>query len=296
MPQASVRHSIATDAANAIDDQEGLAGADHAADRLDVVAHAGAGFEQCGEHRHGVGVLFQQSGDLGRVEGFAPRNLISHDFNAERFADLPPSFGELARLEHDRPSSPRHEVHHRGFHRAGAGTGQHEHVVFGGEDVFQAQEDFGQQAAKLGRAVVAHLPSHAQQGRFGHFRRAGGHEAVFGHGDEMRARGQRPNNRLRFRTHRQICHSSSGPRSDPIASVSSKEIRSITQRIPPARAIRLRTAPPAASPIWVSNAATPNTTHNVIGKRTAATINDRTIRSGIMGRSMVEFHQSPQLC
>ena len=46
---------------------------------------------------------------------------------------------------------------------------------------------------------------------------------------------------------------------------------SIAQRMPPAKAIRFRTAPPATSPIWVNSAATPATTQIATGSAMAAT-------------------------
>ena len=59
-------------AADGVDHPQRVARGHDLADRLDVVAHAGAAFHQRAEHGHGVGMFGQQSRHVGRLDGLAP--------------------------------------------------------------------------------------------------------------------------------------------------------------------------------------------------------------------------------
>ena len=83
-----------------------------------------------------------------------------------------------------------------------------------------------------------------------------------------------------------------GPVNDPIASARTRQIRSMAQRIPPARAID-QNGPSRGIPHLGQQCGDAEHHDNVMGKRIATTMSDRTIRSGINGRCMVCFSGFP---
>ena len=81
--------------------------------------------------------------NVGRFDRAAPGDLVPYDFDAKGLADLGPTLGERARLQHDGLAAARHEVHHGGFHGAGAGTGQYDHLPLGLKDFLQPGQHLG---------------------------------------------------------------------------------------------------------------------------------------------------------
>ena len=126
-------------------------------------------------------MLLEQAFNLGRLERLAPGQFIAHDLDAEPLGDQPPPLRELARLQHQGLAGAGHKIHHSCLHASAAGTGKDDHVVGGLEDIFQSTEHIAHRLAELGRAMMANLPGHCQQGCLRDFDGAGGEEAFLGH-------------------------------------------------------------------------------------------------------------------
>jgi hypothetical protein len=150
-------------AANAIDDPKrrpcvrSARAADRLADRLDVMADAGATLHQRAEHGEGARMSGHELRDVDRSDGVTPRDLMSDDFDPKCFADVAPALGENASFEDDRFAASRHRINDCSLHSAGAGTGEHDDVVLRAKNVTQAVEHFGQRCPRVGRTMMRYL-------------------------------------------------------------------------------------------------------------------------------------------
>ena len=123
--------------------------------------------------------------DLGRLEGLAPGQFVAHDLDAEPLGDQPPALGELARLQHQRLAAAAA----RRFTTAASMPPVPEQERMSTslavwKAYFSPSRHFAHRAAELGRAMVADLPGHGQQGGLGNFNGTGGEKAFFRHGRE----------------------------------------------------------------------------------------------------------------
>ena len=102
--------------------------------------------------------------DFGEVEGLAVGRFDDVDFAAESFGQAHPALAEFSGGEDQDAVAGRGEVGDRGLHGAGAGRGEQQHVVFGADEDLELGEDFLEEGAELGGAVVDVGGGHGELG------------------------------------------------------------------------------------------------------------------------------------
>ncbi len=82
---------------------------------------------------------------------------MRYHVDAEPAADFRPAARKYARFQYDRRAAAGHQVDHGRFHRAGARTGEHHHVVGRLKHLLQPGEHLGQDRPEFPRPMVNHF-------------------------------------------------------------------------------------------------------------------------------------------
>ena len=127
-----------------------------------VVAHGGGGFG--GLHEDGADLGLEGLPYVREVEGLAVGRGDQLDLAAEGLGQVAPALAEFAGGQDQDAVAGRGEVRDGGFHGAGAGAGEQEHVVLRADEDLQLGEHFLEEGAEFRGAVVHVGGSHGELG------------------------------------------------------------------------------------------------------------------------------------
>ena len=134
--------------------------ADQLGDRFNIVADRGGSLSCL--HVDGAMLGLEGGADGVEVEGLAVGCGDHVRLAAEGLGQACPALAEFAGSEDQDAVAGRGEIGDRGFHGAGAGTGEQEDVVLGADEDLELGEHLLEEGAELGSAVVDVGGSHGE--------------------------------------------------------------------------------------------------------------------------------------